>query len=434
MPKILRTNDNDFRIITGEGGQIILDTTNATDNGSGEVVIRGDLIVNGGTTTVESTITTINDTLIVLAAGNNLNGLPGTGIDRPFSAGIEVERGDLPNSRWVYDETIAWPNGMDPLGQGNGAWLGSVGNIGNEDILPIRTNGIVSLSALYVKAQPIIISDTSDYQTDVFRYNGSNIEPDPVTGAIVLEDNAIPNAKAVKDLVDYSIAEVAIDSIREDNSSVEIIDKSTIIQGVTETGSTTTISTANAHGYQAGDAIQILGATTSPTDLLVEAINGLHTVVDVPSPTTIKINVNSTGGNSSSYVTNSAYTVADEPTVEVTVENSTIANFYNNRVNLADIEIRGTEIFIADSNKTLTLSAQGSGTVKINDTLEIPTTPGDDDGTIDPNAPVDGVKIYIKSSLTSNQPGDSGIYFVNDQNRRDELISKNRALLYGMLF
>jgi hypothetical protein len=30
--------------------------------------------------------------------------------------------------------------------------------------------------------------------------------------------------------------------------------------------------------------------------------------------------------------------------------------------------------------------------------------------------------------------GKSGIYFVNTENTRDELVSKNRALLFSMLF
>lgn len=431
MPKIFRTSDADFRIITAESGQIILDTTNATDNGSGEVIVRGDLIVNGGTTTVESTITTINDSIIVLAAGNDQNGLPGTGLDRPFSAGIEVERGDLANARWVYDDNISWSLGGS---NGQGSWIGTQGNIGNELVLPIYTSGILSSGVLYSNATVISVTSTNDYEENVFRYEFGVITPDPITGIITVDDDHIPNAKAVKDLIDYSIANVAIDSIREDNSSVEVIDKNTPILGVTETGSSTTLQTENAHGYRPGDVIEIQNVASAPTDLLIQGINGIRTVLDVPSPTTLVINVNTQGGTAASYVPNSGRAVSSESTIAVTVEDSTIANFYNNRINLADIEIRGTEIFITDSNKTLVLSAQGSGTVKINDTLEIPTTPGDDDGILDPDAPGDGVRIYVKSNTVSNQPGDSGIYFVNDQNKRDELISKNRALLYGMLF
>jgi hypothetical protein len=43
---------------------------------------------------------------------------------------------------------------------------------------------------------------------------------------------------------------------------------------------------------------------------------------------------------------------------------------------------------------------------------------------------LDGIKIYSKTSGTGN----TGLYFVNENEYQDEIISKNRALLYGMLF
>jgi hypothetical protein len=76
------------------------------------------------------------------------------------------------------------------------------------------------------------------------------------------------------------------------------------------------------------------------------------------------------------------------------------------------------------------LSAPGIGTVKIKDTLELTKTPGDDEGLLDPLLPPEGIKLYSKEPGT----GKTGLYFVNEENYRDEVISKNRALLYGMLF
>lgn len=430
MPKILRTTDTDFRIITANNGQIILDTTNATDDGSGEVIVRGDLVVSGGTTTVESTITTINDSIIVLAAGNDQNGLPGVGLDRPFSAGIEVERGDLPNARWVYDDSIGWDLGGDT---GIGSWLGTQGTIGNETVLPIYTNGILSSGVLYSNATVISVTGTSDYEEEVLRYENGVITPDPITGLVVLDDDHIPNAKAVKDLIDYSSQITSIDNISEDTSKVEVIDKNTRILAVTTAGATTTLKTLNPHGFAVNDVVDIKGTQTSPTDLIIAGLTGIHNIVSVPSPTTFEIDLSTVGGDPAKYVSNSAFTDPgpnNESTVQVTVENQVVANFYDNRVNLSGIEIRGTQISITDSNEDLVISANGAGTVKINDTIEIPTTPGDDDGVIDPGAPTDGVKIYSKSPST----GSSGIFFINQNNIRDEVISKNRALLYGMLF
>ena len=167
-------------------------------------------------------------------------------------------------------------------------------------------------------------------------------------------------------------------------------------------------------------------------DAIIQGLNspGGFIVHSVPSSTSIEINYNSTGANKSNYQINSGRAVSAETVISVTNEGNTVASFYNNRVNLSDIEIRGTNIFTTESNSDLVLESQGSGSVKIKDVLEITKTPGGDDVLINPNAPVNGIKIYAKSQGT----GKSGIYFINDANYQDELISKNRALLYSMLF
>ena len=114
-----------------------------------------------------------------------------------------------------------------------------------------------------------------------------------------------------------------------------------------------------------------------------------------------------------------------------TVDGSEIVNFYSNRIELSDIQILGTEISTYNSNEDLILSAPGSGVVRVKDTFELTKTPGDDEGSVfDPSAPVEGVKLYSKTP----EEGASGLFFVNEENRRDEIISKNRALLFGMLF
>ena len=82
------------------------------------------------------------------------------------------------------------------------------------------------------------------------------------------------------------------------------------------------------------------------------------------------------------------------------------------------------------SSADLVLSAPGTGSVVVDDQLHILTTPSSDDASIDPIAPADGTKIYVADEYT----GKSGIFFANDQGSRDELVSKNRALLFGMLF
>ena len=48
----------------------------------------------------------------------------------------------------------------------------------------------------------------------------------------------------------------------------------------------------------------------------------------------------------------------------------------------------------------------------------------------DPAAPTTGIKLYSKRP----QGGDTGIYFVNKNEDKDELISRKRAMLYSLMF
>ena len=428
MAKIVRTTDDDYRIIVANGGTIYLDTTGAEYDGSGKVVVRGDLEVKGDTTTVESTITTIADNIIVLSDGNTNSGLPAS-LDRPYSSGIEIDRGLLAPARWVYDDSITWTLGGT---SGIGTWVGTQGSIGSEQRLPLATPGIVAGGNLYVSTGNGIISvtGTNDYEEKIWYYDSGVITPDPTTGAIVRDDDTIPNAKAVKDYVDYSIATVEIDRIVEDDTSIVILDKNNVIDSIINVGSLTVIQTVGSHGYEVGDTVVISGVTTSPTDAIIEGINGSWTVTDVPQNDQIEFNRSTTGGDANAYVTNSGSTVYSETRISVTVEGSEVTNFYSNRIELSDIQILGNEISTYNSNDELVLAAPGVGAVKIKDTLELPKTPNDDDGSLNPGHPTDGIKLYSKEPGTGN----TGLYFVNENDYQDEVISKNRALLYGMLF
>ena len=135
----------------------------------------------------------------------------------------------------------------------------------------------------------------------------------------------------------------------------------------------------------------------------------------------------------------SSVTVIDEETsaapstIEFAIDGIPVTNIYKDRWEFTDIRIIGTKIETITSNEDLVLAAPGVGSVRIDDTLHINSVPGDDDDTIyslSPQTPTDGVKIYVSNEST----GGSGIFFVNQDNTRDEVISRNRALIFSMLF
>ena len=114
----------------------------------------------------------------------------------------------------------------------------------------------------------------------------------------------------------------------------------------------------------------------------------------------------------------------------VDINGQRTTTFFEERTELFDVMIKGSTISSYLSNSDLVLESPGTGSIRIDDTLHINSTPGLDDNTIDPAAPTDGVKIYAKAEGNGN----TGIYYVNSTSERDELISRNRSLLYGMLF
>jgi hypothetical protein len=107
-----------------------------------------------------------------------------------------------------------------------------------------------------------------------------------------------------------------------------------------------------------------------------------------------------------------------------------VSQLYADRWEFDDLRFTGSTIDTMSSNQDLVLKSSGTGSIRIDDTLHLNRVPSDDDASLSPPAPDDGTKIYIADQYT----GKSGIYFVNDEGNRDELVSKNRALLFGMLF
>ena len=428
MSKIVRTTDTDYKIITAAGGNITLDTTNASSDGTGRVIVRGDLEVQGNTTQVDSQILTIDDNIIVLSKGNE--GELSATLDRPYSSGIEIERLGSGNARWVYDDSYSWNLGGQA---GRGVWLGELGNIGTASILPLLTDKLLSGGndlIFSLGSSSLKIDDTQAYEEQVWRYENGQITPDPITNSVFLEDNVIPNAKAVRDFVDFRSTNIEVASLGTDNTNIFANDKNNIILTILETGSDTTLGFARSHGFSVGDTITIQGVASTPVDPNINNINGIHTVTDVPNATSLSIDLSTTGGDVDAYVQNSGRTVDDETNISVTVDGTNVVNIFDNRVELAGLQIVNNEIINLNSDEDILLNAAGSGSVKIKDILEITKTPGDDDPVTNPAAPNDGVKVYSKQQ----GPGGTGTYFVNEDGVSGEFISKNRALIYGMLF
>jgi len=102
MSKFFDIPNGDFVIKTAGGG--------LTVGANGTATLDGNLVVEGDNFSLQTTDLEIEDNLIVINKGET-----GVGITKlPRTAGIEIDRGDLPNARILFDETIAWTDpGVD---------------------------------------------------------------------------------------------------------------------------------------------------------------------------------------------------------------------------------------------------------------------------------------------------------------------------------
>lgn len=125
------------------------------------------------------------------------------------------------------------------------------------------------------------------------------------------------------------------------------------------------------------------------------------------------------------YVEASDFEVSGSTSVvEIGVDNNLVASFYEDRLELTDLRIEGTTIETITSGSDLTLGVAGSGSVIVNDNLVIKRT------LAAPNDPVNGLKLYVEDVGA----GDTGLYYIDDNSNNDELVSKNRSLLFSMIF
>jgi len=431
MPKVVKAYDNDYKIAVVDGGTITLDT--GIDEGT--VIITGNLQVDGTQTTVNSTDLQIDDNIIVVSSqagipeADQTAGVPQTA---PINgrAGLQIDRGSLINARWVYDENVTWQLGGNT---GSGTFYAEQGN----QKLPLNTPGIVAQGDFFVDtgAGVISVTNVNSYEEKVFNYENNVITPDS-NGFVVIDDDAIPNTKALVDYFEYTFANIVRPIISEGNTSVETIDEQhpllDIVSINDEGNNTTVIQTAGRHGFSETDTVTITGISANGDP--IEGLNSTNIgVVEVINPNLIRLAISVSGGDVTNYIPNSGTitkSVFQETQIKLQVQGVNNATFYENRIDLEDLEIKNTSISTTSSNDTLTLKSSGEGTVKIDDILEITEIPYDEDLSNPPTSPLEGIKLYSQEQGT----GKTGLYYINRNNTNDEIVSKNRSLLFSMLF
>jgi hypothetical protein len=142
--------------------------------------------------------------------------------------------------------------------------------------------------------------------------------------------------------------------------------------------------------------------------------------------------VAATGDSTPTFVVAQDIAAGDpENKVSVVVSNTTISEFFENRVEIQNLRLIGAS---GSGNSTITsnsvngsviLQGTGTGQIQINDFMNL--TVQNDVGL---PAPTDGVLLYSKTL----GDGGTGLFFKNQDSTTDEIISRNKALLYSIIF
>ena len=125
--------------------------------------------------------------------------------------------------------------------------------------------------------------------------------------------------------------------------------------------------------------------------------------------------------------TNTRVTVTETPAPEI---GFVLANSLKATINSSGFTIDGN-INLSYNSITNVSGASNLRLAATNGNIELDGYMILDNQTVQPTPDVNASTIYAKST---EGPGRSGIYFVNNTPNADELVSKNRALLWSMLF
>ena len=394
--KVVRVNDGDYQLAVQTGGTIILNTGVRVGN----VLVSGNLTVQGTTTTVQSETTTIKDNIIVLNSGET-----GAGVTLG-TAGIQVDRGpSTADAQIVWDESEAHYSPTTGT-TAQGTW---VFRRDNSTLTGIQTNSIDTNQGVLGlinsgSAGYVTVTGTANYERNILTYIDT-VGYNPVLGVSVTDPDRIPNAKAVSDYVSGVFATFSAERFGAGDTLGEGFD-SNRFSGVASFSSTTmTVISVSRGTLKVGFAVTD-GVT--PLGTIVAFLGGTGTVGTYQMSQTNSLGATAiTAGDTTSRLT-------------FKVDNILRAQVDANGITAGNLNMTGNTLSSTSSGITLD---PNTGQVLVDGYLQLAIQGSD------PSAVASNDMLYHKTIGA----GDSGLYF-RTTTSNDELVSKRRAILFGMIF
>ena len=433
MGQFLQIN-GDYNIKTKPGGRITLDAGIGEDSSFGTVEVVGNLIVAGNTTSITSTNLEIVDRILTLNKGES-----GPGVTQRFS-GIEIDRGSLPDSSLAGKAAFVFDEQDSPqIGSEGGSWIIAFGtesgysfqdsNLKLRRILtdPLTDNGNLTLIANGVGV--VSVAGTTNYEDQVTAFG----------------DDALTNKKYVDDAIlnnpTFQIRSPGSTSTTATSTAGSITGNTltiagdvtgewgigTILVGDPDSGIVfnTTISSVLTGSGQVG-TYRLNRTYDIPVGPI--SLSGIKDGSDTRVIIADKQILNPAPGSLAFHNSATGYSTFSESAVSIIVDRGLSAQFYSDRVLAQDLTIINNEIR-AEQDVDVYINTSGTGKLRTNFAMRF-----DNVVSSDPMHENNTTIVYSKNISTGN----TGLYFVSNNTTvgtvTDELISKNRALVYSMLF
>jgi hypothetical protein len=374
--KIQRYGVDFYNLKINNGGLIEIDA-----GPNGEVRIDGDLTVLGQTTTIESQDLVIVDNTITLNSGETGNGIS------LGSAGIIVDRGNFANVGMFFDENRSFTNsGIVPIQVTSGAIIFSQadgnGNPTNNTI-GIYTNTVNTTNGtdLY------FLSDSDSVSLGRFGSNGPRLT---VFQTSDYQERIFPYTGSPGNRT------IAVSQTQPDRIS--------------------------RGGRYDDDLIPNIRAVTD----FVQAHYKRNFQSQLISPGPDGFVAPGQFATGFSLIEMSSTDAGDSVSkIDFKINNisTPIATYFATEMRLFDVKISDNTLSTSVPDGDLLLTGNGTGVVKVTSPLSLPKI-------ADPAQPTNGTTIYAKQEAD----GGTGIFFVTENGTQDELISRNKALLFSIIF
>ena len=425
MSRVVSVANSNYKIQVSNGGTITLDTQSG-GTGYGTVNIYGNLNVIGDVEYVASTNSQITDNVIDINYGQSGSAITGTS---PLlgQAGLRFSRGSTSAAVFVFNENL---NHFDQLvnttltnviitGTGGqfscnastlqlGAAVTITGTLGSGAIAGytagpstyyiISTNGTSSfvLGATADAIVGVTTTASGGAITATVVAKGAN-----ATGTFQLKTyDGVPNG-------------LSVETITNGVATTDIVFD---MQGTDKV-----LTLANTNNYflnvvRPNDIPNLAYLKNYIASNYVPGQQGTAVTASIQYP----INVGLSSANSSVQTTST--------TIGSYINNVLISSVASNGVTFGNVIVGGTSTpnqITNTSGNNLILTASNGGMVEVNNYLRL------DNQSQTPTYTSSGTEVY---STATPGPGKTGLFFVNSVNYNDELVAKNRALLFSMLF